>query len=397
MSLSRFFSVVLAGALQVVPLVRVTVTQTFVSPNSFAVIFRWIAGTAMALGGYDAASGASTVIVSPTTSNATNGVPYKYRILTSPHSANRFGATPIAPSTSLPPGLKLDPDPAGTISGTPTQTGTWYIRLMASDNFKAGRTVYANLTLNVVAKPVPKITVQPKSVQVASGTAASFSVTATGFGPFTYDWQFNGASLGIHSTNKLSYASATAAQAGDYQVIVSNSSGSVTSDIVSLVITGPPIITTSPLSQSVTAGAPVTLSVQASGVGPLSYAWSKDGAPITGAQSATYTISNATTADTGDYVVDVTNTYGTTRSDVAHVVVQDLLSFKLILGDSAVSGNKIAFQITGPILTNYVIWSSTDLTNWTPISTNAVTDGVLNFQDAVVNPGQTFYRATLGP
>jgi sugar lactone lactonase YvrE len=48
-------------------------------------------------------------------------------------------------------------------------------------------------TLAVVAQPV--ITVQPTNQSVLGGTTATFSVTVSGTGPFTYQWQFNGNNL----------------------------------------------------------------------------------------------------------------------------------------------------------------------------------------------------------
>ena len=47
--------------------------------------------------------------------------------------------------------------------------------------------------LNLHAQPV--ITNQPASLTNAPGTAANFSVAVNGTGPFTYQWQFNGAAL----------------------------------------------------------------------------------------------------------------------------------------------------------------------------------------------------------
>src|ERR1039457_1585199 len=47
--------------------------------------------------------------------------------------------------------------------------------------------------LNLHAQPV--ITTLPASQTNAPGTTANFSVAVNGTGPFTYQWQFNGAAL----------------------------------------------------------------------------------------------------------------------------------------------------------------------------------------------------------
>jgi Cellulase (glycosyl hydrolase family 5)/Divergent InlB B-repeat domain/Carboxypeptidase regulatory-like domain/Immunoglobulin domain len=68
-----------------------------------------------------------------------------------------------------------------------------------------------------------------------------------------------------------------------------------------------PGITTQPQSQTVTAGQSVTFSVTTTGTAPLSYQWSIGGTAISGATSASYSISNAQAANAGTYTVTVSN------------------------------------------------------------------------------------------
>jgi fibronectin type 3 domain-containing protein len=75
----------------------------------------------------------------------------------------------------------------------------------------------------------PVIVSSPASMSVAYGGAVSFSVTAAGSGPLTYQWKFNGANLGATTTN-LVITDADYANAGNYTVTVYNARGaSVTS------------------------------------------------------------------------------------------------------------------------------------------------------------------------
>jgi hypothetical protein len=71
----------------------------------------------------------------------------------------------------------------------------------------------------------------------------------------------------------------------------------------------PPSITTQPQpqSQTVTVGSIVTFSVSASGSWPLYYQWRLNGANITGATGAGYTITAAGTSDAGNYSVAIAN------------------------------------------------------------------------------------------
>ena len=56
------------------------------------------------------------------------------------------------------------------------------------------------------------------------------------------------------------------------------------------------------------------------------------------------------------------------------------------------------FVVTGPINTNYILWGSSNLTDWTPLQTNFVIDGILRFSDPdVVTRPQRFFRGSFGP
>src|SRR5208283_2712501 len=73
-----------------------------------------------------------------------------------------------------------------------------------------------------------------------------------------------------------------------------------------------PMITSQPASQTTSTGASVTLSVTASGAPPLSYSWSRNGGPITGASLASYTLNNVQLSDSGSqFSCLVSNAYGT--------------------------------------------------------------------------------------
>ena len=70
-----------------------------------------------------------------------------------------------------------------------------------------------------------------------------------------------------------------------------------------------------------TIGKTVTFSVAADGTAPFAYQWCKNGSGVTGATSATYVISGVQLADAGNYWVVVSNSAGSTTSDVAALTV----------------------------------------------------------------------------
>lgn len=84
-----------------------------------------------------------------------------------------------------------------------------------------------------------------------------------------------------------------------------------------------PTIDVPPSSESVCAFQPVTFSVVASSAGPLTYQWRFDGAPIPDAIDVNYTIDSVSTADVGEYSVEVGNECGATISPVATLLVYE--------------------------------------------------------------------------
>ena len=130
----------------------------------------------------------------------------------------------------------------------------------------------------IVITPAPIIVTQPQNQFVAIGSNATFTVSALGTPPLYYQWQFSGSNLiGATGSNETLFDVSTA-NAGPYDVIVSNAYGSVTSSVAALVVPGgPPVIVAPPISQAVLLGGRVTFSVTAVGSGPLSYQWQLNG------------------------------------------------------------------------------------------------------------------------
>jgi len=96
--------------------------------------------------------------------------------------------------------------------------------------------------------------------------------------------------------------------------------------LAALVIGGvsAPVITAQPLWRAVDAGGAVTLAAAAIGNPPLACQWTFAGAKIPGATNAAYTLTNAQTADTGNYTLIVTNASGSVTSNPAWLLVYPL-------------------------------------------------------------------------
>jgi hypothetical protein len=126
----------------------------------------------------------------------------------------------------------------------------------------------------------PTMTLQPASLSVTEGQAASFSGAATGTAPLAYQWQRNGTDIIGATATTYSVAVAALADGGaTFRVIVSNTAGSATSDAATLtVLKNVPVltITLQPSSTTAVAGATATFSVAATcSTGSLGVQWQR--------------------------------------------------------------------------------------------------------------------------
>jgi hypothetical protein len=93
--------------------------------------------------------------------------------------------------------------------------------------------------LTTVAITLPAITTQPASQSVNAGANVTFSVTASGTAPLGYQWYFNSTAIGGANGPSYSLTNLTTDNAGNYQVVVTNNFGSVTSSVASLTVLSP--------------------------------------------------------------------------------------------------------------------------------------------------------------
>jgi len=176
------------------------------------------------------------------------------------------------------------------------------------------------VSLTITGLP-PAIVTSPSARTVTAGSSATFAVVASGSPVLTYQWRKAGVALignTTATTAALTLTNAQAADAASYDVVITNSVGSVTSALAALTVSpAAPSVASAPTTQISAPGATATLSVVASGTAPLTYQWRKAGAPLTGntsATTATLSIPGATAADSGSYEVIITNALGSITS-----------------------------------------------------------------------------------
>ncbi len=172
----------------------------------------------------------------------------------------------------------------------------------------------------------PAISQHPQSKTVLVGRTGTFSVSATGTAPLSYQWKKNGANISGANSSSYTVPAVTIQDSGStFCCVVSNSVGSVTSENATLTVTETgtaPGITEQPKNQTVLVGDSTSFSVTASGTGPFSYQWKKNGSEIAGATGSSYTTPPVCLSDNGAiFTCVVTNDYGTVPSQGAVLVV----------------------------------------------------------------------------
>lgn len=205
-------------------------------------------------------------------------------------------------------------------SVTTNQSGSY--TCLVTNNAGSATSTAATLTVNPVLAPT--ITTQPSSQTVTMGANVSFTVAASGTAPLSYQWRLNGANVSGATSATLSLTGVTTNQAGSYTCVVTNTAGSATSGAASLTVNVPPTITTQPAGQSVTAGDNVSFIIAASGTAPLSYQWRRNGVNLSGANSATLSLTSVSTNQAGSYTCLVTNVAGSSLSSAAVLAVSAL-------------------------------------------------------------------------
>lgn len=123
---------------------------------------------------------------------------------------------------------------SGTLTFTASATG--YDSNSAQLSVSNGG-VYNNINFTMTpACTAPSITGQPASRTATVGDTVGFSVTAVGTASLSYQWRKNSSNITGATGSSYTILSATVSDAGNYDVVISNACGSVTSDGASLAI-----------------------------------------------------------------------------------------------------------------------------------------------------------------
>lgn len=161
------------------------------------------------------------------------------------------------------------------------------------------------------------------SANVIVGQQFSIIVTATSNDtvPLTFKWFKDGTQIPAATAASFVAPNAPSTASGVYTVQISNSAGSIVSPKATIAMITPVVITSQPIPAAALTGTTASFAIVATGTGPLTYQWKKDGVAIVGATLPSLSLSAIKASDAGVYTCAVTNLAGTVASSGAGLTV----------------------------------------------------------------------------
>ena len=259
--------------------------------------------------------------------------------------------------------------------------GTYSVAVTNSCGTSTSTSVGLDCTLSNATTPVITSTFNsPASICVGENFTAQVVASSNGGGAMSYHWKKAGVLIPGATNTSLSLTNMQTTDAGIYTVEVINTCGKTVSGNLQIDVSQKPIITLQPVSNTVCAGA--SLSLLADVVGATAYKWQKGGVDV-GNSTKTFTLATVIASNAGLYSFVASNACGTSTSSSATVVVNNKPVINSIIAPASVcAGNTAVLEssVSGNGDNNLVYsWTL----NGTAIpNSNVPTLSVPNFQSA---------------
>ena len=240
------------------------------------------------------------------------------------------------------------------------------------------------------------LSVQTANGNLAVGNNLVISALAGGAGSAGFQWRKNGVNVDGATNAALTVAGVTTGDSGNYSVVISTSSGTVTSSVTPVSVLAAPNILAGPVSQKILVGATASFGVIATG-SALNYQWQFNGRNLPGATNANLTLAGAQAAQSGRYAVRIGNAVGsqTTPPAVLSVITPPLAMDMVSTAPRPDQTLQLTLNVDPGFV--YELQATTDFVQWDSIA-NLAADGLFDFIDAdATNHLSRFYRLSWKP
>ncbi len=214
-----------------------------------------------------------------------------------------------------------------TVSSLTSFENGWEVRAVFTN--VAGSATSNAATMTLTGAPV--LTTQPRSQTFSSGGTLTFTAAASGTPTPTVQWQYSTnagstwTNLAGATSTSLTVSSLTSFENGwEVRAVFTNVAGSATSNAATMTLTGAPVLTTQPRSQTFSSGGTLTFTAAASGTPTPTVQWQYSTnaggtwTNLAGATSTSLTVSSLTSFENGWEVRAVfTNVAGSATSNAA--------------------------------------------------------------------------------
>ena len=284
------------------------------SGKQYRAVFTNSSGTATTTAATLTVNTAPTVSTNPMNQTVCDGgtATFTAAASSSPAATVQWQVSSGGPFTNIP----------GATSTTLTFTAT------AADNGKQYQAVFTNTCGTATTTPAT-LTVNastsattPADQTVCQGATATFTTTASGTGPFTFQWSLDGSDISGATSNSVNINTSSLTPGNHSVAVVVNGTCGTVTKTATLTVNQAPIVTTNPVSQTVISGN-VTFTAAASGSPAPTVQWqvSTNGgfsfSDIPGATSTSLMFAVNSSLDGNQYRAVFTNSCGSATTTAA--------------------------------------------------------------------------------
>jgi len=249
----------------------------------------------------------------------------------------------------------------------------------------------SSTAIELTVNTAPTITTQTSGINVCETNSATFSITATGTAPITYQWYDANSSISSATNNSYSINSVNASDIGNYYCVATNSCGNANSNPISLSVKSAPSINLQPASATSCIGSSAQFYTTASGTSPFTYQWCNSDGSINGAINSNYIINQISGSNSGNYYAEITNSCGTAITNNATLTVNSPVSIStqpnnITICDNSTATMSITVTGTTPITYQWYVDGDTVVSG---------TNSIFSINNAdTANEGNYYVRAS---